>query len=79
MHQSPALFAIRTFGGVRVLARAIGRSPANVSRWHQPKERGGHGGKIPTSMMAKILKVAQKLELDLTAEDLILGRSVSGR
>lgn len=64
---SPAETLISKFGGVRPLARAIGRDPAAVSRWQKT-------GRIPSAIQRKCLDIARKLKIKLTALDLI-GRS----
>lgn len=65
---TPVETAIEVFGGVRVMARAIGRDPASVCRWQQ-------NGTIPANIQTKVLEAAKDLELDLTPEDIIYGRS----
>lgn len=66
MHLNPAELAIHAFGGVRPLARLLGRDPAAVSRWRK-------SGWIPAPLLAEVYQRAQVEGLDLTAEDLILG------
>ena len=68
--QNQAELVISLFGGVRKLARAIGRDPAAISRW---KKRGV----VPTSMQWIILELAWERGLDLTERDLIFGRESS--
>jgi DNA-binding transcriptional regulator YdaS (Cro superfamily) len=41
-HTTPVELAIDMFGGVRKLARALGRDPAAVSRWQK-------SGVVPTA------------------------------
>ena len=67
--QNQADLVISLFGGVRKLARAIGRDPAAISRW---KKRGV----VPTSMQRIILELAWERGLDLTERDLIFGREL---
>lgn len=64
---SPAAWVIHVFGGVRAAGRAIGRDKASVCIWQR-------SGLVPTSSLRKILEIARKRGLDITAEDLILGR-----
>lgn len=71
---SPAEYVIKTFGGVRATARAIGRDKSSVSVWRASKDKKGTGGLIPHKAQALILKVAREKNLDITAEDLIVGR-----
>ncbi len=69
---TPAHKVITLFGGVRPLARALGRDPASIVRWRKPKESGGTGGAVPSAMQGKVLALAKARGLPLTAEDLIL-------
>lgn len=64
---TPVDLAITRFGGVRKLARAIGRDPAAISRWKK-------SGTVPTSVQRKILEVAWERGVDMTAHDMIFGR-----
>lgn len=63
---SPVDLAINRFGGVRALARAIGRDPAAISRWKKT-------GNIPTSIQRRILEVAWERGISMTAHDMIFG------
>ncbi len=76
MHLSPADYVVRVFKGVRATARLIGRSPTSVSKWTMPKAKRGSNGMIPSQAQRIILLKARALGLDLTAEDLILGREI---
>lgn len=71
--ESPAEKVITLFGGVRPLARELGRNPSSVVRWRRPKDEGGTGGAVPSAMQGKVLALARARGLPLTAEDLILG------
>jgi hypothetical protein len=73
MRLSPAEYVIRTIGGVRKTARAIGRVPSAVSAW---RSKAGTGGEIPRGAQKDILKFARLKRLPITAEDLLLGRDV---
>lgn len=79
MNLTPAQILVLRFGGVRKTARAIGRSPAAVSKWTKNETREGLKGTIPSAVQPHILMLARKLGLDLTAEDLILGRKLTRR
>jgi len=70
----PAEYLISTMGGVRPTARALGRAPSTVSKWRKSRKEGGTGGQIPTMLQPKILKLAAKKKLPITARDLIYGR-----
>lgn len=69
-HLRPADYVILLFGGVRPLARLIGRAPSSVSRWQR-----GHGT-VPAKIQPKLLSLAKARRLDLTPDDLILGRTM---
>jgi hypothetical protein len=71
MHYTPASFVIKRFGGVRATARALGRSPSAISRWHKT-------GRVPGGAMALVLKVADKKGLKIRASDLIFGGKARG-
>ena len=64
---NPVEVAITEFGGVRKLARAIGRDPAAVSRWRKR-------GLIPASAQALVYNKAIEHAYSLTTEDLVHGR-----
>lgn len=66
-HTTPVDLAIERFGGVRRLARAIGRDPAAVSRWR-------HSGIVPTSVQRKILECAWERGIEFSAHEIIFGR-----
>lgn len=74
---SPAQYVVFAFGGVRRAARAIGRSPCQLSKWPKPEEVKGCGGRIPAKAQRTVLEVAKKLGIDISAEDLIMGRTVT--
>lgn len=67
---SPVDLVIEQFGGVRKLARAIGRDPAAVSRWKKL-------GTVPTAVQRRILEVAWERDMDVTAHDMIFGREIN--
>lgn len=66
-HLNPVDLAIQLFGGVRRLARAIGRDPAAVSRWKR-------SGTVPSSVQRKLLETAWNQGIEISAHDLIFGR-----
>lgn len=73
MKLSPAEYVIRTIGGVRKTARAIGRTPSTISAWRSKK---GTSGEVPRGAYKNILAHARAKGLDITAADLIIGRVV---
>lgn len=75
-HLSPAEFLILRLGGVRAVARVVGRHHTRVARWARPRAKGGHDGQIPRALMPIILDFAESEGVDLTAIDLIRGRDL---
>lgn len=69
---TPAEIVITLFGGVRPLARELGRNPSSVVRWRRPKIQGGTGGAVPSAVQGRVLALAKARGLPLSAEDLIL-------
>lgn len=67
IHLNPVDLTIKLFGGVRRLARAIGRDPAAVSRWKR-------AGTVPSSIQRRLLEIAWEKGIELTAHDIIFGR-----
>lgn len=70
MHLSPPQWVIRTVGGLRPTGRFAGRSHTSVHQWVEK-------GVIPPDSQITILRKARDEGLDITAEDLILGRTVT--
>lgn len=58
---------IAAFGGVRRTARAVGRTPGAVIQWKK-------SGRIPISVQRHVLHLARNGGIDITAEELIIGR-----
>jgi hypothetical protein len=79
MRLTPAEHVIRTIGGVRKTARAIGRTPPTISAWRRSRKEGGTGGDVPNRAHKPILVYARKAKLDISAEDLIMGREVTDK
>ena len=71
IHITPVELAIDLFGGVRKLARIVGRDPAAVSRWKK-------SGVVPTSIQRKLLEIASERGITITAHDIIFGREING-
>lgn len=71
MQLSPAEYVVHVFGGVSCTARAIGRTPQAVTLW-----RTQAGGRVPGTAQKLILLAARKRKLDITPNDLIVGRRV---
>ena len=69
-HTTPVELAIDMFGGVRKLARALGRDPAAVSRWQK-------SGVVPTSVQRRLLELAWERGIDISAHDIVVGREVN--
>lgn len=75
-HMPPAHYVIMRFGGVRKTAKTLGRTPACVSKWQYAQTKDGLKGLIPSNIQPKILLIARRKNIDITAEDLILGRTL---
>lgn len=73
-HQTPASTVVSTFGGTRRLARLLGADPSTISRWNAPKAKAGCGGRIPSRWHRRLLDLAREMNVELTANDLVLGR-----
>jgi len=65
--KTPYELVIAEFGGVRELARQIGRDAGSVSKWKKH-------GTIPTSIQRKLLETAWDRGIELSAHELIFGR-----
>jgi hypothetical protein len=76
MKMTPAQYVIHKFGGVRQLARLLKKSPSAVSRWPKPSSINGRDGRIPYTEQKRILQIARERGIDVTAEDILLGREV---
>jgi hypothetical protein len=74
---TPADIVISRFGGVRPLARLLGKDPSTIHRWKQPAERGGLDGRVPSAVQVRLLELAREKGVDLTPADLVLGSTCS--
>lgn len=72
---SPADIVISRFGGVRPLARLLGKDPSTIHRWRQPADRGGLDGRVPSAVQVRLLELARERGIELTSADLVLGSS----
>ncbi len=68
---SPAARVITAFGGVRATARIVERNSSTISRWLKPRQEGGTGGLIPSTLQKAILDHAAAQGMKITAADLI--------
>ena len=64
--KTPYELCIAEFGGVRELARQVGRDAGSVSKWKKH-------GLIPTGIQKKVLEKAWELGYNLTAYSIIFG------
>jgi transposase-like protein len=69
----PADIVIFRFGGVRALARLLGKDPSTIHRWRMPADKGGLAGRVPSMSQARLLELAQEHGIALTADELIAG------
>jgi hypothetical protein len=70
----PAHAIITKLGGVRALARAIGVSPAAVTRWQTPKtdeNRNGCDGVIPEFRRAAVIAAARAMRRRVTKAEFL--------
>lgn len=58
------------------LRRELNLSESTIWRWAQPRPRGT-GGLIPSRYHAPLLALAERIGVDLTATDLVLGRQMA--
>lgn len=72
---TPADTVISRFGGVRPLARLLGKDPSTIHRWKQPAEKGGLDGRVPSAVQVRLLELAREQGVELTPSDLVLGSS----
>jgi hypothetical protein len=70
---SPADIVIYRFGGVRPLARLLGKDPSTIHRWKQPAKRGGLDGRVPSAVQVRLLDLAREMGVELSPADLVLG------
>lgn len=68
---TPAAYVIEKFGGIRPLARAIGRDPSSVQLWKIPHTRGGGGGAIPSKAQTAIIAASRKLGIQIDPAKLV--------
>ncbi len=68
VHLSPVEYVVHIFSGVRAAGRAAGRHGTVVAKWRK-------SGRIPNTAYIPLLEAAKERGLDLTANDLIFGRS----
>jgi len=70
---SPARVVIERFGGVPTVADLLGIHRSQVYRWDLSKEVGGQEGVIPAKFLRPLLLSARRMNVALSAEELILG------
>lgn len=70
---TPADIVITRFGGVRPLARLLGKDPSTIHRWKMPASKGGLNGRVPSSVQLPLLELARQRGIALTADELING------
>lgn len=77
MHLSPVEYVIKILAQGKVVkaAKIIGCDRSTLYRWRGPSGKRGCNGEIPGKMHKKIIEIARERGLDLTAEDILFGRS----
>lgn len=73
---SPAERVIQAFGGNTETAQALGCNRSTIFRWTQPEEKGGTGGRVPSTRQSTILAKAREMGIRLDAIDLVDTRDV---
>lgn len=64
---------ISRFGGVRPLARLLGKDPSTIHRWRQPAAKGGLDGRVPSAVQVRLLELAKLHAVALTPAELVIG------
>lgn len=65
----PAAEILDRFGGISVVAGALGVSHSTVLRWTYPVDKGGTGGTIPSKRQHQLLRLAQERGTRLNPAD----------
>lgn len=82
-HLTPVELCIVRFKTLNEFAQAIGAAKSNVCRWQVGttvgNRRTGSAGMIPAKYLKITLVKAKELGLDISAEDLILGKTICER
>lgn len=61
---------IADLGGAGAVARTVGVAITTVRRWTYPVGRGGTGGTIPLKYWPALMRMAQTMNVQLTADRL---------
>lgn len=69
MAWNPANRIIEQFGGAMQVAAITQTSFTAPYRWQSGLEKGGTGGRIPSKHIPKLLAEAERLGIQLTADD----------
>jgi hypothetical protein len=72
VYLTPSKLVILLFGGVRPLARLLDKKPSSISQWQITADGG-----VPRKCHVKLLELAKKRSVELSAEDLVFGRTLS--
>jgi DNA-binding transcriptional regulator YdaS (Cro superfamily) len=67
----PATTIVEALGGPSKVAAIVGIHPTRVSNWKRARVAGGTGGRIPQNHHRAILRAAQEMGLEITAETLL--------
>lgn len=67
----PAQSIINSLGGSAAVATIVGVHRSRVWNWTRPKEKGGTGGVIPFRHAPLLIHAAQKLGIELNANDFL--------
>lgn len=70
---TPAEKVYKVFGSRRRIAKIVGRDVSSVARWNYPIDKQGLNGRVPSAVQSILLAEAKRLNLELSADDLISG------
>jgi len=63
----PATLVIKKFNGASILAKLLDVDISTISQWEI------RNGRVPSSQQIKVLKLAKKMGIELTAHEVIYG------
>lgn len=67
----PAHTIITKLGGPSVVAERIGIHRTRVSKWQAARDSGGTGGMIPVKHIPALVRLAQEVGVQLSADDFL--------
>ena len=70
---NPARTVVAKIGGIPAVCEVVGVDRTTVIKWMSPRSVGGTGGVIPAERARRLYQYARKHQLDLTAEEVLIG------